>query len=319
MLCAALISGAALADSLVAGGAPLGISMHTQGIMVAGFSEVGTEKGSSVSPAEEAGILVGDIIVKLGSHDIATAADFSKAAQGLNGEKISVTVSRDGKLKQFNLTPAQDASGAWKLGLWLRDGISGVGTLTFYDPESGVYGALGHSISDEETGILLPVHDGCICSAEIIDVIPGKVGEPGELCGCSHEASILGDIQINCVSGIFGTAQLPEAEVMETGDIAEGRAVIRCTLDGEGTKEYEIQVQKIEKLQGGTVAVIQVTDPALLEKTGGIVQGMSGSPIIQNGRLVGAVTHVFVNDPTCGYGIGIYDMINAAESLNNAA
>ena len=318
LLCAMLISSGALADTLVAGGTPLGISMHTKGISVAGFSQIKTEKGS-VSPAAEAGILEGDVITKLGADTVETAEDFAAAAKNLSGEKIAVTVSRDGKLKQFNVTPARDEDGVWKLGLWLRDGISGVGTLTFYDPVSGIYGALGHSISDDKSGAVLPLRDGRICDAEIVDVVPGKAGEPGELSGCTHEAQVLGDIQLNCVCGIFGTADLPDGEVMETGDMEKGKAVIRCTLDGEGVKEYEIEVQRIEHPDGGTVAVIHVTDPVLLEKTGGIVQGMSGSPIIQNGCLVGAVTHVFVNDPTSGYGIGIYDMISAAEQTEAAA
>ena len=318
LLCAVLLCTPALADTLAAGGIPLGISMHTEGVMVAGFTAVETENGS-VSPAEEAGLAVGDIITKLGGNGIATAADFTNAAKRLTGEKISVTVMRNEKLHQFSITPAKDAQGAYKLGLWLRDGISGVGTLTFYDPVSGVYGALGHSISDDETGLILPLHDGCICGAEIVDIIPGEAGAPGALSGCADEAQLLGDIEINCVSGIFGTADMPAGELMETADIAEGKALIRCTLDGSGVQEYEIEVQKVEHTDAGTAAVICVTDEELLALTGGIVQGMSGSPIIQNGCLVGAVTHVFVNDPTSGYGISIYDMLAAAEQTQKAA
>lgn len=318
IICAALLCGSALADSLAVGGTPLGISMRIEGVAVAGFSEVKTEGGTR-SPAEDAGIEAGDIIVKLGSKDIATAKDFTEALGQLDGKEISVTVSRGDKLRQFNLTPAKDADGLWKLGVWLRDGISGVGTLTFYEPESGLYGALGHSISDSDTGRVLPLHDGSICRAEIVDVIPGKAGEPGELCGCSDEARVLGNIQINCVCGIFGTADLTAGDVLETGDMTAGKALIRCTLDDSGVQEYEIEIQKVEHCDGCTTAVIHITDPALLEKTGGIVQGMSGSPIIQNGQLVGAVTHVFVNDPTSGYGISIYDMIDAAQTVENAA
>ena len=318
LLCAGVLGTNAFAETLSAGGIPLGISMHTQGIVVAGMEPVETEQGS-VSPAEDAGIRAGDVIVKIDAADTLTAADFSEAMRNADGEKMTVTVSRDGKLRQMNVTPAKDASGVWKLGLWLRDGICGVGTLTFYDPESGLYGALGHSISDCDTGIILPLRDGVICDAEISEIIPGKAGEPGELGGCTNEAEVLGDIGINCVSGIFGTAELPRGELMETGDMTEGKAVIRCTLEGDTPREYGIEIRRIEHPDGGTVAVIEVTDPVLLEKTGGIVQGMSGSPIIQDGKLVGAVTHVFVNDPACGYGIGIYDMLDAASQLENAA
>lgn len=318
LACAALLCGSALADSLAVGGTPLGISMQLEGVSVEGFSEVETKSGT-VSPAERAGLEKGDIIVKLGAKDIATAKDFTDAAEKLDGSEIAVTVSRGGKLHQYNITPVKDTDGVWRLGVWLRDGISGVGTLTFYDPESGLYGALGHSISDGDTGCVLPLHDGSICRAEIVDIVPGKAGEPGQLCGCSDEVCVLGDIQINCVCGIFGTAELTAGEVMETGDMAEGKALIRCTVDSSGVGEYEIEIQKVEHADGGTTAVIRITDPVLLEKTGGIVQGMSGSPIIQNGCLVGAVTHVFVNDPASGYGIGIYDMIDAAEAVENAA
>ncbi|MDO4815494.1 MAG: SpoIVB peptidase [Bacillota bacterium] len=318
ILCAALLCSGALADSLAVGGTPLGISMRIEGVAVAGFSEVETDSGT-ISPAEAAGLEAGDIIVKLGSNDIATAKDFTHAVAQLDGKEISVTVSRGDKLRQFNLTPAKDTEGVWRLGVWLRDAISGVGTLTFYDPESGLYGALGHSISDSDTGRVMPLHDGSICSAEIVDVIPGKAGAPGELCGCSDEAVPLGDIQINCVCGIFGTGDLPAEDILETGEMKQGKALIRCTLDGSGVQEYEIEIQKVAQGDGCTTAVIHVTDSALLEKTGGIVQGMSGSPIIQDGELVGAVTHVFVNDPTSGYGISIYDMLDAAQAVERAA
>lgn len=204
VLCVVL-SAAAFAESLVPGGGAVGIRMTTDGVVVAGVSEVQTPNGKR-SPAAEAGLKKGDVITRLGGADIGTAQDFKTALAQLDGSKTTVTIERGGKAKQLNITPAQDADGAWKLGLWLRDGVSGVGTLTFYDPETGVYGALGHSISDEATGEALPLGDG------------------------------------------------------------------------------------------------------------GIVQGMSGSPIIQNGKLVGAVTHVFVNDPTSGYGISIRDMLKTAES-----
>lgn len=316
VLCFAM-SAAAMAQELVPGGEAIGIRMVTQGVMIAGVSDVETKTGK-VSPAAEAGLQKGDIIVRLGSQEISSAEDFISAVNSLSGEKTSVTVDRSGKTKQFNICPAKDKDGVWKLGLWLRDGISGVGTLTFYDPESGIYGALGHSISDADTGNILPLADGGIYEAEVVGIVPGKEGAPGELNGCTDEAAYLGDIQINCGCGIFGAAEL-DGRTVETGEIKTGRATIYCTLSGDSVGEYEIEVKRIYEGNGMKTVMLTVTDPALLEQTGGIVQGMSGSPIMQDGRLVGAVTHVFVNDPTSGYGISIQDMLEQAGKCDKAA
>ncbi len=305
------MSAAALAQSLVPGGKALGIRMTTDGVMVAGVSQVETENGA-VSPASDAGIQKGDIITRLGGTEIDTAEDFKTAAGELDGEKISVTVDRQGKIKQFNLEPALANDGCWKLGLWLRDGVSGVGTLTFYDPQTGVYGALGHSISDSDTGAVLPLGDGSIYDAEIVGIVPGEVGTPGALNGDTDEAAFLGDIRINCGCGIFGTADF-EGDALETGEIKTGKATIYCTLSGDEISEYEIEIKKVYETSDFTTVMLTVTDPELLEQTGGIVQGMSGSPIIQEGKLVGAVTHVFINDPASGYGISIQDMLSMAE------
>lgn len=278
VLCVVL-SAAAFAESLVPGGGAVGIRMTTDGVVVAGVSEVETPNGKR-SPAAEAGLKKGDVITRLGGADIGTA---------------------------------QDADGAWKLGLWLRDGVSGVGTLTFYDPETGVYGALGHSISDEATGEALPLGDGGIYKAQIVGIVHGEVGAPGQLDGKTDCTKFLGDIRINCGCGIFGKADF-DGPTLETGEFETGKATIRCTLSGEETREYGIEIKKVYSSAEGTTVMLTVTDPELLAQTGGIVQGMSGSPIIQNGKLVGAVTHVFVNDPTSGYGVSIRDMLKTAES-----
>lgn len=310
VLCVVL-SAAAFAESLVPGGGAVGIRMTTDGVVVAGVSEVQTPNGKR-SPAAEAGLKKGDVITRLGGADIGTAQDFKTALAQLDGSKTTVTIERGGKAKQLNITPAQDSDGAWKLGLWLRDGVSGVGTLTFYDPETGVYGALGHSISDEATGEALPLGDGGIYKAQIVGIVPGEVGAPGQLDGKTDCTKFLGDIRINCGCGIFGKADF-DGPTLETGEFETGKATIRCTLSGEETREYGIEIKKVYSSEGTTV-MLTVTDPELLAQTGGIVQGMSGSPIIQNGKLVGAVTHVFVNDPTSGYGISIRDMLKTAQS-----
>ena len=223
-----------------------------------------------------------------------------------------MTVDRQGSIRQFNVQPALGSDGCWKLGLWLRDGVSGVGTLTFYDPESGIYGALGHSISDADTGAVLPLGEGSIYDAEIVGIVPGEAGTPGELDGDTDEAAFLGDIRLNCGCGIFGAADF-EGEPLETGEIKTGKATICCTVSGDTVSEYEIEIKKVYETSDFTTVMLTVTDPELLAQTGGIVQGMSGSPIIQGGKLVGAVTHVFVNDPTSGYGISIQDMLSMAE------
>lgn len=308
-----MLSAAALAESLVPGGGAVGIRMTTDGVVVAGISEVETSSGKR-SPAADAGLKKGDVITRLGGREIATAQDFKAALSALDGSKTTVTFERGGKQKQLNITPAQGTDGAWKLGLWLRDGISGVGTLTFYDPATGVYGALGHCISGDD-GEALPLGDGGIYGAEIVGIVQGTVGAPGQLDGKTDAAAFLGDIRINCGCGIFGTADF-DGETMETGEFETGPATIRCTLEGSQTREYGIEIKKVYSSSEGTTVMLTVTDPELIALTGGIVQGMSGSPIIQNGRLVGAVTHVFVNDPTSGYGVSIEDMLRYAQHVS---
>ena len=308
-----MLSAAALAESLVPGGGAVGIRMTTDGVVVAGISEVETSSGKR-SPAADAGLKKGDVITRLGGSEIATAQDFKAALSALDGSKTTVTFERGGKQKQLNITPAQGTDGAWKLGLWLRDGISGVGTLTFYDPATGVYGALGHCISGDD-GEALPLGDGGIYGAEIVGIVQGTVGAPGQLDGKTDAAAFLGDIRINCGCGIFGTADF-DGETMETGEFETGPATIRCTLEGSQTREYGIEIKKVYSSSEGTTVMLTFTDPELIALTGGIVQGMSGSPIIQNGRLVGAVTHVFVNDPTSGYGVSIEDMLRVAQHVS---
>lgn len=312
------MSAAALAEELIPGGQALGINMETDGVMVAELIPVPTADGEK-SPAAEAGLLKGDVIVKLGAKDVVSAADFISAVKKLNGDETTITVRREDNLKQFNITPVLSEDGVYKLGLMLRDGVSGVGTLTFFDPETGIYGALGHSISDADTGDILPLSEGSITDTEIVGVIPGQAGTPGELSGRNESADVLGDIRINCGCGIFGLADLSGTDALELGDMKQGKASIYCTVSGDEVKEYGIDIDKVSNADGYTVAKLHVTDPELIALTGGIVQGMSGSPIIQNGRLVGAVTHVFVNDPTGGYGISIQDMLSAAKEMDTAA
>ena len=188
------------------------------------------------------------------------------------------------------------------------------------DPDSGVFGALGHSVSDSDTGLTIPVREGSITDAQIVSVNPGVSGSPGELNGCADLGKVLGSIEMNTAQGIFGQAYVSmDGRMMETGSIAVGTASIVSTINGRDSREYAIEINRIYREADGTHAMLSVTDPELIQKTGGIVQGMSGSPIIQNGKLVGAVTHVFVSDPTKGYAVSIQDMLRAAGIMSKAA
>ena len=311
----------AAAQELVPGGKAIGIRMTTQGVVVAGVSEV-ESGGVKKSPAAEAGIAPGDVIVRLGPAQINSAADFIAAVAKLDGTPVAVQVTRQGKTKQFTVTPAKDADGKLRLGLWLRDGVTGVGTVTFYDPASGVYGALGHGITDTDTGVLLPLGEGSVSKAAVTGVTKGESGKPGQLDGSSDISSSCGSILMNTEYGIFGIMQSGsvEGDPIECGTIKTGPAAILTTISGDTAKEYSIEVNRVYHDTDGDRVMITVTDKALLAATGGIVQGMSGSPIIQGGNLVGAVTHVFVNDPTHGYGLSIQDMIATAKAcLDKAA
>ena len=313
VLCAA--SAAAL--ELVPVGRAVGIEMNTDGVLVVGLAQVEAEGGAR-SPAGDAGVLPGDRIVRLGAREIKNGEDFLAAVAALDGNRVSLTVRRGEKAIQFDLTPAQSPAGAWQLGLWLRDSVAGIGTVTFYDPTSGLYGALGHGICDMETGVLLPVSEGSITEAQVVDVRPGAKGTPGELCGAPNSEQTLGDIGQNTIFGIFGQgkdalaarAALPVAAERE---LVLGPATILSTVSGSEVQEFAVEITRVYRGDdSGRCLMVTVTDPALIRATGGIVQGMSGSPILQNGKLVGAVTHVLVNDPTRGYGISAERMLKAA-------
>ncbi|MGN1002726.1 MAG: SpoIVB peptidase [Oscillospiraceae bacterium] len=319
MMCLSLSANAfALeAEALVPMGSTVGIQLRTEGILIVGLGQVETESGVC-SPASDAGLQPGDRIVKLGKTEIKTAADFLSAVAELDGSAVTLTALRDGKEMTFQVTPARAAGGGWQLGLWLRDGVSGIGTLTFYDPVSGVYGALGHGINDTDTGLLLPAAEGVITHASVVDVIRGCEGKPGELCGTFDKEEILGSISSNTGCGIFGVYEdgggcgqaIPVAEESE---VRLGAATILANVSGDEVEEYSVEISRIYRDSGDNrFLMLTVTDPRLLETTGGIVQGMSGSPILQDGKLIGAVTHVLISDPTRGYGISIQDMLDAA-------
>ena len=303
------------ATELVPVGETVGIRLDLGGVSVAGLNAVQTAQGE-VRPAEDAGIRPGDVITRIGARETPDAASFLTAVASLDGGSVEVTALRGGSAVRFTVTPARSAEGVWQLGLWLRDGMSGIGTVTFYDPASGTYGALGHGISDLDSGELLPFRRGEVRASTVADVIPGRAGAPGELCGAADaDAAPIGTVAQNTPAGIFGSAAFDGAPVpvAEESETVLGPATILANVAGDAVEAYDVEISRIYRgADDHRFLLLTVTDRDLLERTGGIVQGMSGSPILQGGKLVGAVTHVLLNDPTRGYGISIRDMLDAA-------
>ena len=313
------LSAPAFAQELLVGGQVVGIQISTRGVLVAGLSEVETADGVC-TPAKSAGVRQGDLIMKADGQPVSKAAYVISAVEAAAGQPVKLCLERESRTLELTVRPACSAEGQWLLGMWLRDGISGIGTITFQDPESGIYGALGHSISDAESGTKLPVSQGSICDAQILSVNPGASGAPGELNGCADLGKVLGSIERNTDCGIFGEGYGSlGSRKLESGQMTTGPATIVSTINGHYTGEYAVEINRVYRDSSGQHAMISITDPELLEKTGGIVQGMSGSPLIQNGKLVGAVTHVFVSDPSKGYAVGIEDMLKAAGIQEKAA
>lgn len=308
----AALPAAASAQELMLGGQPVGIELQTDGVVVAGFAEVETETGVC-SPAKEAGLREGDRIVQIGDTPVTAAEDLVRAVGELQGETAEITVRRGETSQTLPVQSVRSADGQWMLGLWLRDESSGIGTLTFYDPSSGRYGALGHGVTDETSGETLPIRGGRITEAQIVSVTPGSPGTPGELTGCAERSSALGSIEKNCEKGIYGEAGAVLGEgSAEVGTPTPGPASMLTTLEGRRVKAYAVEISRVYTEEGVQRMLLTVTDPLLRELAGGIVQGMSGSPILQDGRIVGAVTHVLVSDPCRGFGIGIADMLAEA-------
>lgn len=304
------------AAELVPVGSTVGIRLDVGGVMIAGLTDVKTVDGA-VCPAGDAGLKSGDVITRIGDYDTPGAAEFLTAVTGLDSEAVEVTALRGGQEIHFRVTPVCSVDGAYQMGLWLRDGVSGIGTVTFYDPASGTYGALGHGINDLDTGELLPFERGSLTASSVVNVIPGAAGVPGELCGQFDADSALGTVEKNTAGGIFGSgdfgvcgAPVPVAEESET---KLGPATILANVDGDEVGEFSVEISRIYRgEEDNRFLLLTVTDEDLLARTGGIVQGMSGSPILQDGKIIGAVTHVLINDPTRGYGISIRDMLAAA-------
>ncbi len=303
-------------------GTPFGIKMFTQGVVVVGMSSVDAE-GGSINPAKEAGIQEGDVLISIDGKKLNSNQDVSDIIEHCEGKTLDVELQRKNMTFHVDLTPVKSASeDCYKLGAWVRDSSAGIGTLTFYEPNTKVFGGLGHAICDVDTGEILPLSSGEIVSAVIGGVQPGKVGAPGELRGTFKSVSDMGILATNGETGVYGVldslpCQHEPVPVAMRQQVQSGPAQIMTTIEGEEPKTYDIEIEKINFDEDSPTRnmIVHITDPELLEKTGGIVQGMSGSPILQNGQLVGAVTHVFVNDPTRGYGIFAENMLETASGV----
>ncbi len=302
-------------------GTPFGIRLYTDGVLVVEVSDVDTEKGN-VSPAQIAGIQKGDIILTINGKKVSSNEDIAKIIEDSSGHPLTVSYRRNDSLLTTNFTPLKSVeTGKFRAGIWVRDSSAGVGTLTFYTPSVGVVAGLGHGVYDSDTGVLLPVAGGQLVGADIFAVEKGKAGSPGELKG-RFNASLIASLDFNSQMGVYGSA-FGEIKVGDLTPVAlkqevtDGPAQIICTVDNSGPKAYSCEIKRKLKSEENSIQnmIIKITDDRLLNSTGGIVQGMSGSPIIQNGKLIGAITHVLIDDPTKGYAIFAENMLETAQSV----
>lgn len=314
-------------DTVLLGGMPVGIYMETDGVMVLNTEKIEGIDGKEHEPAADV-VESGDYITAVNHHEISGKADLLSAVDQIDGDDVVLTLRRGEDTMDRKISPIECEPGQYKLGIWVRDNVQGLGTITFLTEQSR-FGALGHGISDTDTNMLMTIDSGRVYRTSIQNITKGYSGSPGTMEGIIvyNKYNILGTIDKNTETGIYGTIekidelfdeQIP-IETASKGEIEIGDAKIRCYIDNE-IKEYDIKVTDIDMTSSevNKGLVIQVTDPELLEKTGGIIQGMSGSPIIQNGKLIGAVTHVFVQDSTKGYGIFIENMLNQVESSESS-
>lgn len=302
-------------------GLPFGMKLYTDGVLVTEASTVKTE-GGSTNPAAEAGIKKGDYIISVNGTHIYTNEELSRIVESSDGDPMTFLIKRNGKEKRLIVRAAlSEETDSYKIGIWVRDSSAGIGTLTFYSPATNVVCGLGHGICDEATETLLEVNSGKLVNAEIISVEMGKKGNPGQLKG-KFGFKALGDIDLNCQNGVYSlldgsidTSNIKEVALKQ--EIQNGKAKLYCTVDGTEPTYFdcEIEIRTAAFLSKTQNMLVTVTDKRLLEKTGGIVQGMSGAPIIQNGKLIGAVTHVLVDDPARGYAVFAENMLKTAQEV----
>ena len=295
-----LLCGAASAATVIPGGGTIGLSLTVDGAAIVSFSR---------DEPKRAGLECGDVITAVDGRPIDGVAEVLEAVAASEGKPLRLTVRREDETKDVRLAPVQAETG-WQLGLYLRDRLTGIGTVTYYEPDDGTFAALGHGVS--EGGALLPLKEGTALESEVVSVVRGQDGTAGTLHGAVASGHVCGEISGNTPQGVFGTMDAPDGQAVQTGTAHVGEAVIRSNVRGSEVEEFTVRIRSVNARAAQKNLLIEVTDPALLEQTGGIVQGMSGSPILQDGKLVGAVTHVLLDDPTTGYGILIDQMLRAA-------
>ena len=307
---------------LIPCGNPIGIYVETDGILVLGSGRITGDDGLNYEPISNK-LKSGDYILAINGKEMNKKKDLIDEIQKGNGKDVSLLIRRNEDKFTVKISPVKTVSGKYMIGAWIRDNTQGIGTLTFVSTD-GQFGALGHGITDIDTGLLMDVRDGSIYAAEIMSIIKGKEGEPGELIGMIRQSDKykIGSIKENTYQGIFGTVgneydESLKAEALEIGlkqEVKKGKALIRCTIEDK-VSDYDIEIESVDMSNSNHSKgiVIRITDKRLLELTGGIVQGMSGSPIIQNNKIIGAVTHVFIQDSTKGYGTFIENMVNNLE------
>ena len=299
---------------VVPGGEAIGLKLYTNGVLVVGMSEIEGEDNKKYKPYENSGIEEGDMITKISDKTVTCTTDLITYVNECNGKEINLKYVRDGKEYETKMNPTKTGEKDYKLGLWVRDAAAGVGTVSFYEPQTGSFAALGHGIIDIDTEEIIHIATGELVTSNIVSIVRGEKGKPGEIRGSIENGTTIGSVYKNSAFGIYGKlnrgtkfikSNAKEMEILPRDEIQTGKAKIICTLENNKTEEYEIEIQKVftNNNTDNKSMIIKVTDQKLIEKTGGIIQGMSGSPIIQNDRFVGAVTHVMVNDPTMGYGV----------------
>ena len=302
-----------------AGGTPIGIKLYCDGVIIVGMDNIKTSDGE-VNPAKKSGLQKGDIIKSINGKNVKSNTDVSQEIEKNKGNKIIFEIYRNGKIQNIEFSSVKDKDGLFRAGLWIRDSSAGIGTLSFIT-ENGCFASLGHGVCDVDTGELLPLSDGVTTTAVITGLYKGYEGSAGELCGVLDRDET-GLIKYNIETGIYGKMKtedfkgLTKFPVASDNEIKKGKAQIITTVSEGETGYYDIEITDIDyKSAEHKNMVIKITDETLKEKTGGIIQGMSGSPIIQNGMIVGAVTHVFLNDPTGGYGIFVSSMLKETEKI----
>jgi len=302
-------------QKLIPLGRTTGIKLYSEGTMVVGFSNL---ESCGISPAEKGGLEIGDVIVELNGKTVDSNENLVSQLKNLTSEDARFTVLRNGQRQAVGVTAVYDTVvSGWRIGAWIRDSIAGIGTITFVDPETGAFGALGHGICDADTGTLMPFGNGAVMASMVESVQKGECGKPGQLTGSFELTRDQGMLCSNTDHGIFGILSddslyrgMKAYDLAAKSEIVTGKATILSNVSGNETREYEVEILRVYGDDGdGRDLMLRVTDPELLKTTGGIVQGMSGSPILQNGKLIGAVTHVLVNDPERGYGISIQNML----------